>query len=306
MSDPAGKPCILCCAITGSVPTKADNPAVPITVSEQIESSHAAVEAGAAIIHAHVRNDDGSPSSDPEKFARLQEGLKRHCPGVIIQFSTGGRSGAGAERGGMLPKCSNRISRMRLRCIHNQQVLKGRRAMDKIIDMMYALLIPPRIWARCANQGFQSGLYARKTAGCVHVPLGWQQIMCYLQRLKRSFIKFGIDPVAVQYPLAFKRPHQSIGSHAGFKVNAYIMDRQLRVGHKWHARIQQQCQIKPPQPRTHLFQHSFQVTFQFSFTNVEYRTRIVKLVFALGKRRVELAPFTKIEIGNPTINQIIR
>lgn len=103
MSDPAGKPCILCCAITGSVPTKADNPAVPITVSEQIESSHAAVEAGAAIIHAHVRNDDGSPSSDPEKFARLQEGLKRHCPGVIIQFSTGGRSGAGAERGGMLP-----------------------------------------------------------------------------------------------------------------------------------------------------------------------------------------------------------
>ena len=97
------KPCILCCAITGSVPTKADNPAVPITVSEQIESSHAAVEAGASIIHAHVRNDDGTTSSDPEKFAALKEGLEKHCPGVIIQFSTGGRSGAGAERGGMLP-----------------------------------------------------------------------------------------------------------------------------------------------------------------------------------------------------------
>ena len=96
-------PCILCCAITGSVPTKADNPAVPITVTEQIESSHAAVEAGASIIHAHVRNDDGTPSSDPEKFARLKEGLEKHCPGVIIQFSTGGRSGAGTERGGMLP-----------------------------------------------------------------------------------------------------------------------------------------------------------------------------------------------------------
>ena len=96
-------PCILCCAITGSVPTKADNPAVPISVAEQVESSHAAVEAGASIIHAHVRNPDETPSSDPDTFAALKEGLERHCPGVIVQFSTGGRSGAGRARGGMLP-----------------------------------------------------------------------------------------------------------------------------------------------------------------------------------------------------------
>ncbi len=97
------KPCIICVAITGSVPQKSDNPAVPITVEEQIESTHEAFEAGASICHAHVRNDDGSPSSDPEKFARLKEGLEKHCPGMIIQFSTGGRSGAGQARGGMLP-----------------------------------------------------------------------------------------------------------------------------------------------------------------------------------------------------------
>ena len=97
------KPCIICVAITGSVPRKEDNPAVPITVEEQVESTHAAFEAGAAICHAHVRNDDQSTTSDPEKFARLKEGLETHCPGMIIQFSTGGRSGAGQERGGMLP-----------------------------------------------------------------------------------------------------------------------------------------------------------------------------------------------------------
>lgn len=95
-------PCIICVAITGSVPTKANNPAVPITVSEQIESTHEAFEAGATICHAHIRNDDETPSSDPEKFALLQEGLRKHCPGMIIQFSTGGRSGAGRKRGGML------------------------------------------------------------------------------------------------------------------------------------------------------------------------------------------------------------
>ncbi|MEX0365003.1 MAG: 3-keto-5-aminohexanoate cleavage protein [Ruegeria sp.] len=97
------KPCIICVAITGSVPQKTDNPAVPITVSEQIESTHAAFEAGAAICHAHVRNDDGSPSSDPDKFAALKEGIETHCPGMIVQLSTGGRSGAGKTRGGMLP-----------------------------------------------------------------------------------------------------------------------------------------------------------------------------------------------------------
>ena len=97
------KPCIICVAITGSLPRKSMNPAVPVTVSEQVESTHAAFEAGASICHAHVRNEDETPSSDPEKFAALKEGLQKHCPGMIIQFSTGGRSGAGRERGGMLP-----------------------------------------------------------------------------------------------------------------------------------------------------------------------------------------------------------
>ncbi len=96
------KPCIICVAITGSLPRKSDNPAVPITIEEQVESTQAAFEAGASIAHCHVRNEDETPSSDPERFARLLEGLRRHCPGMIVQFSTGGRSGAGRARGGML------------------------------------------------------------------------------------------------------------------------------------------------------------------------------------------------------------
>ncbi|MEP1201434.1 MULTISPECIES: 3-keto-5-aminohexanoate cleavage protein [unclassified Tateyamaria] len=97
------KPCIICVAITGSVPTKKDNPALPVTVTEQVESTHEAFEAGASIAHCHVRDDEGKPTSDPDRFALLKEGLEKHCPGMIIQLSTGGRSGAGLERGGMLP-----------------------------------------------------------------------------------------------------------------------------------------------------------------------------------------------------------
>ncbi len=93
------KPAVITVAITGSQPRKADTPAIPVTPSEQIESTHEAFEAGAALVHIHVRGADESPSSDPELFARVQEGVRKHCPGMIIQFSTGGRGRTQEERG---------------------------------------------------------------------------------------------------------------------------------------------------------------------------------------------------------------
>lgn len=93
------KPVVVAVAITGSVPRKKDNLAVPVTVAEQVESTQAAFEAGATLVHIHVREDDESPSSDPEKFAAVQEGVRRHCPGMIVQFSTGGRGRDPSARG---------------------------------------------------------------------------------------------------------------------------------------------------------------------------------------------------------------
>ena len=93
------RPIVVAVAITGSVPRKSDNPTLPVTPAEQIESTHAAYEAGAALVHIHVRNPDETPSSDPDLFAAVQEGVRRHCPGMIVQFSTGGRGRDPAARG---------------------------------------------------------------------------------------------------------------------------------------------------------------------------------------------------------------
>ena len=92
-------PVVIAVAITGAVPRKADNPAVPVTPAEQIESTREAYAAGASLVHVHVREDDESSSSDPRKFAEVQDGVRRHCPGMIIQFSTGGRGRSQDERG---------------------------------------------------------------------------------------------------------------------------------------------------------------------------------------------------------------
>jgi uncharacterized protein (DUF849 family) len=95
-------PVIITVAITGALPKKKDNPAVPVTPSQQVESTHEAFEAGAALVHIHVRNPDESPASAPELYGRVQEGVRKHCPGMIVQFSTGGRGRDQSLRGAML------------------------------------------------------------------------------------------------------------------------------------------------------------------------------------------------------------
>ena len=95
-------PIIITTAITGSQPRKKDNPAVPVTPAEQIESTHEAFEAGSSLVHIHVRDVDENPSSDPDLFAEVQEGVVKYCPGMIVQFSTGGRGREADKRGAML------------------------------------------------------------------------------------------------------------------------------------------------------------------------------------------------------------
>lgn len=95
-------PAIIAVAITGSVPRKKDCPGLPVTVAEQIEETQKAFEAGASLVHIHVREPDESSGSNPDQFAKVQEGIVKHCPGMIVQFSTGGRGRDRQQRGAML------------------------------------------------------------------------------------------------------------------------------------------------------------------------------------------------------------
>ena len=174
MSEPL--PCIITVAITGSLPTKADNPAVPITVAEQVESTHEAFEAGATLAHCHVRNDDQTPTSDPERFARLLEGLRRHCPGMIVQFSTGGRSGSGRERGGMLPLRPDMASLSTGSCNFPTRVYENA---PELVDWLAAEMqvngVKPEIEAFDLSMIFKAALMAQ--TGQIAAPLHVQFVM---------------------------------------------------------------------------------------------------------------------------------
>jgi 3-keto-5-aminohexanoate cleavage enzyme len=169
-------PCIITVAITGSVPQKKDNPAVPITVSEQIESTQAAFEAGASLAHCHVRKDDGTPTSDPERFGRLVEGLNKHCPGMIVQLSTGGRSGAGRDRGGMLPLKPDMASLSTGSCNFPTRVYENSPDLvDWLAEQMIAFNVKPEIEAFDLSMIFQA--VSMQKAGKIKAPLHVQFVM---------------------------------------------------------------------------------------------------------------------------------
>ncbi|MBQ7491661.1 MAG: 3-keto-5-aminohexanoate cleavage protein [Clostridia bacterium] len=88
---------IITASICGAEVTKAHNPAVPYTKEEMVREARSAFEAGAAVIHVHVRWDDGTPTQDRERFREILDAIREACPGVILIPSTGGAVGMTAE-----------------------------------------------------------------------------------------------------------------------------------------------------------------------------------------------------------------
>ena len=84
---------IITAAISGAEVTKEHNPAVPYTISEVVREAKSAVAAGASVIHLHVRKDDGSPTQNKDRFQEAMDAIRKECPDVIIQPSTGGAVG---------------------------------------------------------------------------------------------------------------------------------------------------------------------------------------------------------------------
>ena len=84
---------IITAAICGAEVLKEHNPAVPYTIEELVREAKSAYDAGASIIHLHVRWDDGTPTQDKGRFKEAIDAIKKEIPDIIIQPSTGGAVG---------------------------------------------------------------------------------------------------------------------------------------------------------------------------------------------------------------------
>jgi 3-keto-5-aminohexanoate cleavage enzyme len=80
--------CVITCALTGVLANRQQCPSIPYTPVEIAEEAKRAYDAGAAVVHIHARNDDGSPTFSPATFAKIKEEIRKRCP-IILNFSTG-------------------------------------------------------------------------------------------------------------------------------------------------------------------------------------------------------------------------
>lgn len=88
---------IITAAICGAEVTKEQNPAVPYTVKEMVREAKSAYDAGAAVIHVHVREDDGTPTQSKKRFKEVLDAIYKEIPDVLVIPSTGGAVGMSAE-----------------------------------------------------------------------------------------------------------------------------------------------------------------------------------------------------------------
>lgn len=217
-------PFIITVAITGSVPRKEHNPAVPVTIAEQIESTQAAFEAGATIAHVHVRNDDQTPTSDPARFARLLEGLRMHCPGMIVQFSTGGRSGKGAERGGMLHLGCDMASLATGSCNFPSIIYENHPALIReLADLMREHRVKPEIEVFDLSMLYQACLMVEE--GVLQAPLHVQFVLGVKNALpaERRAFDFLVDEITRLSPRS-TWVAAGIGRHQ-LEVNRWCLER---------------------------------------------------------------------------------
>jgi len=200
MSDMAA-PCIVTVAITGSVPRKEHNPAVPTTIAEQIESTAQAHALGATVVHVHVRADDQTPTSDPKRFAEFQAAIQERCPELIVQFSTGGRSGVGAERGGMLHLKPDMASLATGSCNFPTRIYEN--TPELIEDLAQAMLhheIKPEIEVFDLAMLYNAIDYAK--AGLLQTPLHIQFVLGVKNALpaRREILEFGVRELKTLMP----------------------------------------------------------------------------------------------------------
>ncbi|RMG86213.1 MAG: 3-keto-5-aminohexanoate cleavage protein [Bacteroidetes bacterium] len=95
---------IISAALTGAATNRAHCPYIPYTPEELGEEARRAVDAGASIVHIHAREDDGTPSWRPEVFEEISKEVRKRCPEVIINYSTGAVGLSVEERTAHLPR----------------------------------------------------------------------------------------------------------------------------------------------------------------------------------------------------------
>jgi uncharacterized protein (DUF849 family) len=179
--------CVVTCALTGVLANRSQCPHLPYTPAEIAEEAKRAHDAGAAVVHIHARNDDGSPTFSPETFARIKAEVRKRCP-VLLNFSTGTIADDVTEQCTYIRESRPEIAALNMGTMNYAKYSEKRRGfvfdmvfpntyakITKLIGAMNEAHVKPEL--ECFDTGHTHGIWPLLDMGLLRPPLQFSFIV---------------------------------------------------------------------------------------------------------------------------------
>ncbi len=192
--------CVVTCAVNGLLATRKQCAGIPYTPVEIAEEARRAYEAGAAVVHIHARNDDGSSTASPAVFARIKEEVRRRCP-IILNFSTGTILEEVDEQCTYIRESRPEIASLNLGTMNYSKYSRARKSFDfdmvfpntykkigELLSAMNGAGVKPEL--ECFDSGHTQGVWPLIDMGLLKPPLDFSFIVNVLGGARRSSSRF--------------------------------------------------------------------------------------------------------------------
>lgn len=179
--------CVLTCALTGVLANRKQNPGIPYTPEELGEEAKRAYDAGAAAVHIHARNDDGSPTFSPSVFAKIKEEVQKRCP-IILNFSTGTIMEDVSEQCTYIRESKPEVAALNMGTMNYSKYSRSRKQFvfdmvfpntyEKIVKLLTAMNeagVKPEL--ECFDSGHTNGVWPLVDMGVLKPPLQYSFIV---------------------------------------------------------------------------------------------------------------------------------
>lgn len=179
--------CVLTCALTGVLANRRQCPGIPYTPAEIADEAKRAYDAGAAAVHIHARNDDGSPTFSPATFAKIKEEVQKRCP-ILLNFSTGTILDDVGEQCTYIRESRPEIAALNMGTMNYSKYSRARKAFDfdmifpntyekigKLLTAMNESGVKPEL--ECFDTGHTHGIWPLLDMGLLKQPLQFSFIV---------------------------------------------------------------------------------------------------------------------------------
>jgi 3-keto-5-aminohexanoate cleavage enzyme len=235
--------CVITCALTGVLANRKQCAGIPYTPAELGEEALRAYNAGAAAVHIHARNDDGSPTFSPATFAKIKEEVQKRCP-IILNFSTGTILDDVSEQCTYVRESRPEIAALNMGTMNYSKYSKSRKAFvfdmvfpntyEKIIKLLSAMNdagVKPEL--ECFDTGHTHGVWPLVDMGVLKPPLQYSFIVNVLGGIPPT-----VESLQLQSKLAVPGSEwEVIGiSHGHWKMlaTALVLGGNIRTGLEDH------------------------------------------------------------------------